>query len=106
MSPRPGFVWRVTRNKVQGSSFYGADQIGLHLRKEAQSEPTKCLIVQWALGKFPSMNCTSIYTPSSKLYRILADPIETMELKNIADLLKHCLTVPVKMDSLMVPGIT
>jgi len=28
-------LWRVTRNKVEGSFFYGADQIGLHLRTEA-----------------------------------------------------------------------
>jgi hypothetical protein len=67
-------LWRVTRHKVQGSSFYEANQIGLHLRTEAQSDPTKCLIIQQALGKLQSMNCTSKYTPSSQLYRTLADP--------------------------------
>jgi hypothetical protein len=32
--------------------------------------------------------------------------VETMELKTIADLLKHCLAITVKMDSVVVPGIT
>jgi len=67
-------LWRVTRNKVQDSSFYGADLIGSRLRTEAQSDPTKCLIIQRAMGKLWTMNYTSKYTPSSKLYRTLADP--------------------------------
>jgi len=91
---------------VQDSSFYGADQIGLHPRKEAQSNPTKCLIIQRALGKFPSMNCTSKYTPSSKLYRILADPFHQFKKKALFQLSLHLYTNKIQYTFIALPFIS